>query len=167
MHLAYTETEEALRERLIPPRTLQRWLRHRPRGGVRVEDEASRAPRAQRIDEAAQVRWQRVERRQFRSISARERERRDERRENDIDRPGLLAGEKRRPARGQLGLDQRERVFDPFRRVGDGLHLVRTDHPLGAIAVYLCEPESDDGAVENGLVPQPAIGSDYPIARVR
>jgi hypothetical protein len=28
----------------------------------------------------------------------------------------------------------------------------RLDPPLGAIAVYLCEPESDNGAVENGLV---------------
>ncbi|HEY5949270.1 MAG TPA: M14 family metallopeptidase, partial [Kofleriaceae bacterium] len=33
--------------------------------------------------------------------------------------------------------------------------LVRTDQPLGAIAVYLCEPESDDGAVENGLIAAP------------
>jgi hypothetical protein len=43
--------------------------------------------------------------------------------------------------------------------------LVRTDQPLGAIAVYLCEPESDDGAVENGLVAAPAIGGEYAIWR--
>ena len=29
---------------------------------------------------------------------------------------------------------------------------VRTEQPLGAVAVYLCEPQSDDGAVENGVV---------------
>ena len=37
--------------------------------------------------------------------------------------------------------------------------------PLGAIAVYLCEPESDDGAVENGLVAAPAVGGEFPIWR--
>ena len=51
------------------------------------------------------------------------------------------------------------------RAVPPGAALVRTDQPLGAIAVYLCEPESDDGAVENGLVAQPAIGAEYPIWR--
>jgi len=47
----------------------------------------------------------------------------------------------------------------------DGMSLVRTDQPLGAIAVYLCEPESDDGAIENGLVGAPAVGADFPIWR--
>ncbi|MDP2308557.1 MAG: M14 family metallopeptidase [Pseudomonadota bacterium] len=47
-----------------------------------------------------------------------------------------------------------------------GWSLVGTDQPLGAIAVYLCEPESDDGAVENGLVAAPAAGDEYPIWRV-
>ncbi|MDQ3300055.1 MAG: M14 family metallopeptidase [Myxococcota bacterium] len=47
----------------------------------------------------------------------------------------------------------------------DGYSVVRTDQPLGAIAVYLCEPESDDGAIENGLVTAPAVGSDFPIWR--
>jgi hypothetical protein len=51
------------------------------------------------------------------------------------------------------------------RAVPPGSAVVRTDQPLGAIAVYLCEPESDDGAVENGLVPQPAVGAEYPIWR--
>ncbi|HTJ44038.1 MAG TPA: M14 family metallopeptidase [Kofleriaceae bacterium] len=52
------------------------------------------------------------------------------------------------------------------RAVRSGAHLVRTDHALGAIAVYLCEPESDDGAIENGVVPAPAVGDEYPISRV-
>jgi hypothetical protein len=44
--------------------------------------------------------------------------------------------------------------------------LVRTDQPLGAIAVYLCEPESDDGAVENELVAPLTTGDEFPIWRV-
>jgi hypothetical protein len=51
------------------------------------------------------------------------------------------------------------------RKVPTGSQLVRTDQPLAAIAVYLCEPESDDGAVENGLVAAPAIGAEFPIWR--
>jgi hypothetical protein len=51
------------------------------------------------------------------------------------------------------------------RPVPAGAHLVRTAQPLGAIAVYLCEPESDDGAVENGLIPGPAVGDELPIWR--
>lgn len=53
------------------------------------------------------------------------------------------------------------------REVPDGWSRVDTDQPLGAIAVYLCEPESDDGAVENGLVPVPEVGDDYPAWRLR
>ena len=51
------------------------------------------------------------------------------------------------------------------RKVPAGSQLVRTDQPLAAIAVYLCEPESDDGAVENGLVAAPAVGAEFPIWR--
>ncbi|CAN5758479.1 M14 family metallopeptidase [soil metagenome] len=51
------------------------------------------------------------------------------------------------------------------RLVPPGYHRVRTDSPLGAIAVYLCEPESDDGAIENGLVTAPSQGSEFPIWR--
>jgi hypothetical protein len=51
------------------------------------------------------------------------------------------------------------------RKVPAGYKLVRTDHPLAAIAVYLCEPESDDGAVENGLVTAPGVGEEFPIWR--
>ncbi len=46
-----------------------------------------------------------------------------------------------------------------------GARLVRTDHASAAIAVYLCEPESDDGAVENGVVRAPAAGEEFPIWR--
>lgn len=48
-----------------------------------------------------------------------------------------------------------------------GYSRVDTDQPLGAIAVYLCEPESDDGAVENGLLPEPALGDEHAAFRVR
>jgi hypothetical protein len=47
-----------------------------------------------------------------------------------------------------------------------GWSLVKTDQPLGAIAVYLCEPESDDGAVENGFVPVPKVGDELPLWRL-
>jgi hypothetical protein len=51
------------------------------------------------------------------------------------------------------------------RKVPAGARLVRTDQRLAGIAVYLCEPESDDGAVENGLVAAAAVGSEFPIWR--
>ena len=47
-----------------------------------------------------------------------------------------------------------------------GSRLVRTDHASGAIVVYLCEPESDDGAVENGVITAPQAGAEFPIWRV-
>src|SRR5262249_4017899 len=53
------------------------------------------------------------------------------------------------------------------RRAPEGWCRVDTDQPLGAIAVYLCEPESDDGAVENGIVPVPAVGDEHPAWLVR
>lgn len=51
------------------------------------------------------------------------------------------------------------------RSVPAGYQLVRTDQPLAAIAVYLCEPESDDGAAENGLIAAPALGGEFPLWR--
>jgi hypothetical protein len=51
------------------------------------------------------------------------------------------------------------------RKIPDDSYLVRADQPLGAIAVYLCEPESDDGAIENGLVAAPEVGGEFPIWR--
>lgn len=51
------------------------------------------------------------------------------------------------------------------RTVPDGWVRVPTDGPLGAVAVYLCEPASDDGAIENGLVSAPAVGSEFPVWR--
>jgi hypothetical protein len=44
--------------------------------------------------------------------------------------------------------------------------LVPTDQPLGAVAVYLCEPGSDDGLVENGLVETPVEGGEFAVWRV-
>jgi hypothetical protein len=43
---------------------------------------------------------------------------------------------------------------------------VRTDHRLGAIAVYLCEPESDDSAIENGVIAAPDLGGEIGVWRV-
>jgi hypothetical protein len=44
--------------------------------------------------------------------------------------------------------------------------LISTDQRLGALAVYLCEPESDDGIVEAGLSPAPALGGAFEIVRL-
>lgn len=63
---------------------------------------------------------------------------------------------------GDLGVTWRE----VRRTVPDGWSLVRGDQPLGAIAVYLCEPTSDDGLVENGLLTAPVVGDEYPAWRI-
>lgn len=47
-----------------------------------------------------------------------------------------------------------------------GTHIVPTDQPLGAIAVYLCEARSDDGLVACGLVAPPKAGDRWPALRV-
>jgi hypothetical protein len=47
-----------------------------------------------------------------------------------------------------------------------GSCLVPTAERLGAVAVYLCEAESDDGAVACGFLAEPAAGDEFPIARV-
>jgi hypothetical protein len=47
-----------------------------------------------------------------------------------------------------------------------GSIVLPTDQPLGALAVYLGEPESDDGLVENGLLPTPAPGEPFEILRL-
>ncbi len=52
------------------------------------------------------------------------------------------------------------------REAPDGWLFVPTAQPLGAIAVYLCEPESDDGAIENGFVEVPKLGAEFPAWRV-
>lgn len=63
---------------------------------------------------------------------------------------------------GELSVSWRQE----HRTVPPGWALVPTDQPLGAVAVYLCEPESDDGAVENGLLPVPALGEELALWRV-
>jgi hypothetical protein len=52
------------------------------------------------------------------------------------------------------------------RNLAAGTWLARTEQPLGAIAVYLCEARSDDGAAASGMIPEPTPGSDFPILRV-
>jgi hypothetical protein len=51
------------------------------------------------------------------------------------------------------------------RAMPPGARRVATDNPYGAVAVYLCEPESDDGVIENGLVAAPSLGDELPIWR--
>jgi hypothetical protein len=64
---------------------------------------------------------------------------------------------------GEVSVTWREEA----RSAPEGWSQVDTDQPLGAIAVYLCEPESDDGIVENDLAPPPALGDEHPAWRVR
>ncbi|MFN8010796.1 MAG: M14 family metallopeptidase [Holophagaceae bacterium] len=52
------------------------------------------------------------------------------------------------------------------RKVPDGFVRVPMDQPLAAVAAYLCEPESDDGAVENGLLPVPKVSDELKIWRI-
>jgi len=52
------------------------------------------------------------------------------------------------------------------RPLPDGWALVRTAQPYGAIAVYLCEAESDDGLVACEWIAEPAIGAEFPAWRV-
>jgi hypothetical protein len=63
---------------------------------------------------------------------------------------------------GEMGVTWRQGP----RSAEGGMGIVRTDQPMGAIAVYLCEPESDDGPVENGLLPVPKVGDELGIWRV-
>jgi hypothetical protein len=63
---------------------------------------------------------------------------------------------------GDLGVSWAEQR----REVPPGWSCVATDQPLGAIAVYLCEPSSDDGLVENGLMTAPSVGDAYPAWRI-
>jgi hypothetical protein len=49
-----------------------------------------------------------------------------------------------------------------------GAYIVRTTQPLGVLAVYLLEPESDDGlSFWHHFDPLIALGRDHPVARVR
>ncbi|MDY7225351.1 M14 family metallopeptidase [Hyalangium rubrum] len=47
-----------------------------------------------------------------------------------------------------------------------GTWLVETGQRLGAIAVYLCEAESDDGLFASGIIPRPQPGERFPALRV-
>jgi hypothetical protein len=64
------------------------------------------------------------------------------------------------------GVGQRQVGWAPSTRPlpADAL-LLRTEQRLGALAVYLCEPESDDGLVEGGYVPTPSVGGDFEVLR--
>ncbi len=52
------------------------------------------------------------------------------------------------------------------RTVPEGAMLVPGEQPLAALASYLLEPESDDGPVENGLIPVPKVGDALSLWRV-
>jgi hypothetical protein len=60
-------------------------------------------------------------------------------------------------------LVQKERVH---RRLDAGDALVHMDQPLANVAIYLLEPESDDGLVRWGWFDHCAVGDEYPVERV-
>jgi hypothetical protein len=64
------------------------------------------------------------------------------------------------------GVGQRQVSWTPVDAAfaGESL-LIRTDQPLGALAVYLCEPASDDGIIEAGFSPTPALGGAFEVMR--
>ena len=78
-------------------------------------------------------------------------------------------------------IDRRERAFQGHKNVllearsdlvrerfGQGSFLVRTAQPLGTLAVYLLEPESEDGlAAWNFFDDHISQGSVFPVLRVR
>jgi len=47
-----------------------------------------------------------------------------------------------------------------------GTCFVRTEQPLGAVATYLCEAQSDDSLWVNGILPEPAKGAELSVLRV-
>lgn len=56
---------------------------------------------------------------------------------------------------------------DETRTVPRGTRLVRTSQPLGMLAGYLLEPQSEDGlATWNVFDPALAVGKDFPVVRV-
>ena len=52
------------------------------------------------------------------------------------------------------------------RAIPPGWSLTSTDHVHGAVAVYVCEPEGDDGPIENGLIDAASPGQDLGVWRV-
>jgi hypothetical protein len=52
------------------------------------------------------------------------------------------------------------------RKLPAGTAIVETEQPLGAVAVYLCEACSDDGALACGWIEEPRAGEEFPIVRV-
>jgi Zinc carboxypeptidase len=57
-------------------------------------------------------------------------------------------------------------VSTTTRRLPAGTWIIETEQPLGAIAVYLSEAESDDGLVACGWLPAPSAGEEWPVLRV-
>ncbi|HEY2346166.1 MAG TPA: M14 family metallopeptidase [Xanthomonadaceae bacterium] len=53
------------------------------------------------------------------------------------------------------------------RALPEGWGIVPTEQPRGAMAVYLCEAASDDGAVPCEWFDAPAAGQEHPLLRVR
>lgn len=60
----------------------------------------------------------------------------------------------------------RARYTSQQRALPVGWVVLETAQQRGAIAVYLCEAESDDGFIANGMVPAPQPGQEFTVWRV-
>jgi hypothetical protein len=65
---------------------------------------------------------------------------------------------------GELTLDAR--YAEKKLTLPKGTCFLHTEQPLGAVATYLCEAKSDDSLWVNGLLPEPAAGSELEVLRV-
>lgn len=72
-----------------------------------------------------------------------------------------------RPFQGHQEMRLTGRWTTETMSVAAGTHVVRAGQPLGVLALYLLEPQSDDGFVTwNVMDPWLAVGAPYPLARV-
>jgi hypothetical protein len=94
---------------------------------------------------------------------------RDRRALVDVARVEGLAAEGSRAILEASASGERElitRTTRETRTLPAGTKIVATEHPLGAVVVYLCEARSDDGFVACGVFPAPKPGEEFPVLRV-
>ncbi len=73
----------------------------------------------------------------------------------------------KRPFQGHSMISSQVERQVEQRKIPVGTFVIRTDHPLGALAVYLLEPESEDGLARwNFFDDRWAEGDEYPVWRV-
>jgi hypothetical protein len=72
-----------------------------------------------------------------------------------------------RPFQGHHEVQLVGRWMSELRELGAGTYIIRTGQPLGIVAVYLLEPQSDDGLVTwNFFDGALTSGAAYPVLRL-